>query len=664
VTISAKPPNIATVTISPVAATVEAGTTFQFTASVTGVTDTTVFWQVNGVTGGNTVYGTVAGSNNIGLYSAPAKPPTPNIVTVTAGSHAQPSRSASATVTITPPPVNPVTIQVSGDTELSLCAQANYTATVGNASDTSVSWQVNGITGGNSTYGTITAEAGNSDIATYVPPSQLPFPPTIVIGAVPHAAPNESATVDVTLTNPPIQVNVVDTQNGLSTAQVGVGQTLPLQASVKNSCTVQTATWYVGQNGNYVEGGNSTLGTISPVSQADVVTYAAPATVPNNPTVMIKATADAAPSFFGTATVTINPAPVITVSISPSTQQTVEILGTGNSDVNYHATVAGTTNTDVIWQVNNTPGGDNTCGCGIGTIGPDPAHPGDPTYAVYTAPASVPNPATVNVTAVSVPYPNVVSNADPVLITNPPPPPPSVSIENLYPIIPGQTEPVSANVQNAGSSTIVDWSLSLPSGVACTVATCGTIIPAQTNNAPTTYTAPQSIPTDPYYVNITATLDAYQNVQATAQMEITGNATASISITPTNPTIQAGSSGTITFTATVINAPAGTDVNWNLQCNSLAPQPNEWCYDFSGDGGGPGCLDVTSKLCFTNTQSAPPSTPATYYPPKALGSNFQVNACSSTQGTDGMVPLVATITAGNCNTTSCTAQACITITPP
>lgn len=670
VTISLTPPNIATVTISPTSATVEAGTTLTFTGSVVGVTNTAIVWKVNGQQGGNEVLGSIAaGSNtNTAVYSAPPKQPNPDVVTVSAVSVAQPTQFADAQVTITAPPINAVTVQVTGETSLATCGTTTYMATVGNTTNENVTWQVNGITGGNATYGTITPQPPDGKLATYVAPSQLPSPPTIVIGAVPAAATNEVGTLDVTLTSPVVTVNVIDTQNNLSSVQVGVGQTAPFQGTVTTSCGVTTATWYVGQNGNYTEGGNSTLGTVSPDVNANLVTYTAPASVPSNPVVTIKATADAAPANFGTATVTINPAPVVTVLITPSSPQTVAIdNGVENSNVNYQATVAGTTNTDVTWEVNGIPGGDNTCACGIGPINvPDPSIP---TQAVYTAPAAVPSPPTVNITAVSVPYPNVVSNADLVTITNPPPPPPTITIDTLdiFPIIPGQTLNPSATIgcENGGCSLLVDWSLSLPSGAPCTVATCGSLNPTQTNSAQaTTYSSPTSIPTDPYYVNLTATDDADQSVQDTVQIEITNSAIASISISPTNPTIQAGSNGIITFTATVINAPAGTEVSWTMLCNSLAPQSGEWCYDFSGDGGGPGCLDVTGKECFTNSQSALPSVPANYTPPAALGSFFQGNACTSTQSANGMVPIAASISSGNCQGESCSATACITVTPP
>ncbi len=84
------------VTISPTSATVGAGGTRQFTATVQNTSNTAVTWQVNGVTGGNATVGTISSA---GLYTAPASPAT---VTVTAVSQADTTKSASAQVTITP----------------------------------------------------------------------------------------------------------------------------------------------------------------------------------------------------------------------------------------------------------------------------------------------------------------------------------------------------------------------------------------------------------------------------------------------------------------------------------------------------------------------------------------------------------------------------------
>src|SRR2546423_755114 len=86
------------VTISPVSATVGAGGTQQFTATVQNTSNTAVTWQVSGVSGGNATVGTISSS---GLYTAPAVVPNPATVTVTAVSQADPTKSASAQVTIT-----------------------------------------------------------------------------------------------------------------------------------------------------------------------------------------------------------------------------------------------------------------------------------------------------------------------------------------------------------------------------------------------------------------------------------------------------------------------------------------------------------------------------------------------------------------------------------
>src|SRR2546425_9300954 len=82
------PPTAVSVTISPTSATVAAGGTQQFTATVQNTSNTAVTWQVNGVTGGNATVGTISSS---GLYTAPASPAT---VTVTAVSQADTTKSA------------------------------------------------------------------------------------------------------------------------------------------------------------------------------------------------------------------------------------------------------------------------------------------------------------------------------------------------------------------------------------------------------------------------------------------------------------------------------------------------------------------------------------------------------------------------------------------
>ena len=85
------------VVVSPSRVTVSVGMTAQFTAAVKGTSNQAVTWEVNGTSGGNTTIGTISTS---GLYTAPPGVPSPSTVTVTAVSQADPTKSGSATVTI------------------------------------------------------------------------------------------------------------------------------------------------------------------------------------------------------------------------------------------------------------------------------------------------------------------------------------------------------------------------------------------------------------------------------------------------------------------------------------------------------------------------------------------------------------------------------------
>jgi hypothetical protein len=80
--------------ISPTSATLAPAGTQQFTASVTGSSNTAVNWSVDGVPGGNSTAGTVSSA---GLYTAPS---ASGAHTVTATSQASSAASASATVTV------------------------------------------------------------------------------------------------------------------------------------------------------------------------------------------------------------------------------------------------------------------------------------------------------------------------------------------------------------------------------------------------------------------------------------------------------------------------------------------------------------------------------------------------------------------------------------
>ena len=100
------------VAVTPTTATLRAGATQTFSATVTGSTNTNVTWSVNGTAGGSATLGTVSAT---GLYTAPNNLPTPPNVTVTATSAQDTTKSGSGAVTLQNPlpaisSVSPTTI--------------------------------------------------------------------------------------------------------------------------------------------------------------------------------------------------------------------------------------------------------------------------------------------------------------------------------------------------------------------------------------------------------------------------------------------------------------------------------------------------------------------------------------------------------------------------
>ena len=81
------------VSVSPLTADVAPGGTQQYTATVSGSSNTAVNWSAGGMQGGNSTFGTISAS---GLYTAPATIPTPSNVTITATSAADATKSGIA----------------------------------------------------------------------------------------------------------------------------------------------------------------------------------------------------------------------------------------------------------------------------------------------------------------------------------------------------------------------------------------------------------------------------------------------------------------------------------------------------------------------------------------------------------------------------------------
>jgi Protein of unknown function (DUF3443) len=175
--------------------------------------------------------------------------------------------------------------------------------------------------------------------------------------------------------------------------------------------------------------------------------------------------------------------PTVTVTLTASSQTVL----TGGA-VNLSAAVSGTSNTAVTWTVNGTTNGNSL----VGTIS------GSGLTAVYTAPASVPNPATVTITATSA-ADSTASGSVAVTINSS-----GVSI-NVGPTaatVPlGTSEQFNATVTGT-TNPIVTWQVSGGS-------TNGTI------TSDGIYTAPNSVPATAVTITATSAADTSQKAFAT-----------------------------------------------------------------------------------------------------------------------------------------------------
>jgi hypothetical protein len=269
-TANTTPPAVAVSITTPASAqTVPVNGTLAITAAVAKTTNTAVTWTVNGVTNGNSTYGTIAGSGLSVTYTAPPTMPGTATFNITATSQADTTKSASVSVTISAGVAVSMTTPT-GPQNLVVSSTLGFTASVTGTSNTGVTWTVNGITNGNATYGTI---AGSGLTVTYDAPAAVPSPATFNVTATSVADNTKSASVSVTITAA-VAVAVSITSPTNLTQSVVVNGTLAITAAVANTSNT-AVTWTV----NGITNGNATYGTIAGSGLS--VTYDAPAAVPS-----------------------------------------------------------------------------------------------------------------------------------------------------------------------------------------------------------------------------------------------------------------------------------------------------------------------------------------------------------------------------------------------
>lgn len=196
------------ITISPSTASVPVGQTQQFSATVTGTTNTGVNWTLTqGGTACSPGCGTIAPASTtsgvVTTYTAPATVPAIPAITVTVTSVADTTKSASATVTVTNQTTGTVAVSPATAT-VEVFTTQQFSATINGQPTTAVTWQVNGTTGGNAITGAISTSglysAPHSISNSIIQPNGAPV--TVTVTAVSTANTSNSRSATVTLTVP------------------------------------------------------------------------------------------------------------------------------------------------------------------------------------------------------------------------------------------------------------------------------------------------------------------------------------------------------------------------------------------------------------------------------------------------------------------------------
>ncbi len=286
-TITVSQPTQVSVSVSPGAANIQTGGQQQFTASVFGTSNTGVAWKATS--------GTVT---TTGLYTAPS---TAGTYTVTAASAADPTKSASATITVSQP--TQVSISVSpGAANVQTGGQQQFTASVFGTSNTGVAWKANG--------GTVTTTG------LYTAPATAG---TYTVAATSAADSTKSASATITVSQP-TQVSV-SVSPGAANIQTGGQQ--QFTASVFGTSNTGVA-WKA--NGGTV----TTTGL-----------YTAPATAG---TYTVTATSAADSTKSASASITVAQPTQVSISVSPGT---ASVQAGGQQQ--FTAMISGTSNTAVSW---------------------------------------------------------------------------------------------------------------------------------------------------------------------------------------------------------------------------------------------------------------------------------------------------------------------------
>ncbi|MDE3136444.1 MAG: hypothetical protein KGL59_07705 [Acidobacteriota bacterium] len=568
---SPPPAPTTTVSVSPGTASLFPGQSQQFTATVSGNSNTNVSWSVNGVGGGNSAVGTITAG---GLYTAPAVLPSSASITIAATSQADSAASGTASVTLASDiqvTISPATASVATGASQTFTAQVTGTG----SPSTAVNWSLTGsacATG----CGTL---ATNGNTATYTAPSTVPSTPTVSIVATSVADPSKSATATVTIIA--AQTCTPSVSISPASASLALGAQQNFTATVCFS-TNQNVTWSV--TGSGCSGTN--CGTVTSTG-ANTATYTAPGSLPPANPVTLVATSAADSTKSASASITITSSCASAISISPSAA-TVALGG----QASFTASVCFTTDQSVSWAVTGSACTGTNCGT-VSSTGPN--------TATYTAPTALPpsNPVALVATSLADATKSASASIDVVSAV-------AVTLSPLSAVVAvNRRVSLSASVQPT-TNQAVTWTVG---GITNGNTTLGEICLAGSNpcsppsgavSGAVDFLAPAAVPS-PADVYVTATSAADTSRSATGEIGIVAHP--SVELSPVNSVV--APSGTVEFAATV-SATTNTSVNWQVSCASAAcgSITSNGVYTAPGTAPTPNSITITATSQDDPTQSA------------------------------------------------------------
>lgn len=256
-------------------------------------------------------------------------------------------------------------------------------------SPATVHWSVNGVVGGSTTYGSISASG------LYTAPREIPAANTIRVTATSTAYPSKRKTVQATITQ--VQPRVWS----VSPATVAPG---PFTLTVRGASFESNAVVRFGGVQLPTQRLSATQLTAQGSTQASQLGQSV--------TVDVLATGRGAiSSDVLSVRVDNQPPPQLQVQLSPASAS-VAAGGT----LRFTASVSGGGSAALTWSVNGVNGGNSS----LGTIS---------SSGVYTAPAVPPSPASVTVRATSVAQPTAYASASVQITGGTPPPPPTGPVD-------------------------------------------------------------------------------------------------------------------------------------------------------------------------------------------------------------------------------------------